>query len=84
MVLQEQAEQYQKDRETEHQMKMMELDLLAAEAGVTDIWEVELKPRGGGYSTYAVVSGRNSDIAARAARAKYPNYNIVGVAKLNR
>lgn len=84
LLLQKQAEEYQKDRETEQQMKVMELELQAAEAGVTDIWEVELKPRGGGYSTYVVVSGRNSDIAARSARMKYPNYNIVGVAKLNR
>jgi hypothetical protein len=83
LLLQKQAEQYQKDRETEQQMKVMELQLQAAEAGVTDIWEVELKPRGGGYSTYVVVSGRNSEIAARAARAKYPNYGVVGVAKIN-
>jgi hypothetical protein len=83
-LLQEQAEAYQRDREAERQMKEYELSLLEAEAGVTDIWEVELRPRGGGYSKMVVVSGRNSDVASRAAQAKFPNTIVVGVAKLSR
>jgi hypothetical protein len=83
LLLQKQAEAYQRDRETEQQLKQVELSLLAAEAGVTNIWEVELKPRGGGYSKMVVVPGRNSDVAARSAVAKYPNYTVVGVAKIS-
>lgn len=84
LLLQKQAEAYQRDREAEHQMRMMELELSAVEAGVTDIWEVELKPRGGGYSRVVVTSGRNSDVAARKVTEKYPGYVIVGVAKISR
>lgn len=84
LLLQKQAEAYQRDREAEHQMRMMELELSAAEAGVTDIWEVELKPRGGGYSRVVVASGRNSEVAARKAMEKFPGHTVVGIAKISR
>jgi hypothetical protein len=84
LLLQKQAEAYQRDRETERQLKQIELSLLAAEAGVTSIWEVELKPRGGGYSKMVIVPGRNSDVASRAAVDKFPNHTVVGVARISR
>jgi hypothetical protein len=84
LLLQKQAEAYQRDREAEQQIKQMELNLLAADAGVTSIWEVELKPRGGGYSRMVVVPGRNSDVASRTAMEKFPNHTVVGVARISR
>jgi hypothetical protein len=84
LLLQKQAEAYQRDREADQQMRLMELDLAAAQAGVTSIWEVELIPRGGGYSRTVVVTGRDSEVAARAALAKFPNHSVGGIAKVSR
>jgi hypothetical protein len=84
LMLQAQAEAYQRDKENEHKMRVMELQLQAVAAGVTDIWEVELLPRNGrGPSRVVVVSGRDSDAAARAALSKFPGYSIGGAAKIS-
>jgi hypothetical protein len=82
MMLQAQAQAYQRDREEERRLRMLELDLLAATAGVTSIWEVELFPRGGGYPRMVVVPGRNSEAAAQAALAKFPGSTVGGIARI--
>ncbi|MEX2187567.1 MAG: SHD1 domain-containing protein [Pirellulales bacterium] len=84
LLLQKQAEAYQRDHETERQLKQVELDLLAAAAGVTSIWEVDLRPRGGGYSRTVMVPGRDSDVATRAALDKFPNCTVIGIARRSR
>jgi hypothetical protein len=82
------AEAYQRDRENSQQiqMKMMELELLATAAGVTELWEVQLTPNRGvaGYPRVVVVPGKNSNDAKQIATQRFPGYRAGSVAQANR
>lgn len=61
-------------------MKVMQLQLLAAETGLVDLWEVMLLPPNSyGYPYYVVVPARNSLIAQRIAMQRYPGWRMVGI-----
>jgi hypothetical protein len=79
------AQAYQRDREMNQQIKMMELELLATAAGATDLWEVQLFPGRGvaGYARVVVVPGQNSDDAKRIAMQRFPGYTAGTVAQAN-
>jgi hypothetical protein len=67
-------------------MKMLELELLAAASGATDLWEVQLFPNRGvvGYPRIVVVPGRNSEDAKRIAMQRFAGYAAGAVAQANR
>ena len=44
LMLQSLAEAYQRDKQVERQISVMQLEMLAVGAGVTDLWEVRLFP----------------------------------------
>lgn len=84
--LQTQAMEHQRNQQASQKMAMMQLELLAVGAGVTDLWEVYLEPgpRVRGYPQAVVVPGRDSDQASYAALQKYPGYVLGSVRKVSR
>ncbi|QDS92171.1 hypothetical protein FF011L_09080 [Roseimaritima multifibrata] len=66
----------------QRQMRMLELGLLAADAGVTDIWQVEvIPPNSYGYGRMVVVSAQNSSFARRKVAQQFPGWMIGAIAK---
>ncbi|MCD0462833.1 SHD1 domain-containing protein [Roseiconus lacunae] len=64
--------------------RLMDLQLQAATAGVTDVWQVGLIPRVSyRYPTTVVVYAENSRGARIAASAKYPGWRIGPIRKLS-
>jgi len=86
LMLRTAAQAYQRDREMNQQVKMMELTLLATAAGATDLWEVQLYPRPGvaAYPRIVVVPGSNSSAAKQVAMQRFPGYNAGAVSQANR
>lgn len=82
------AQAYARDRERERaeqqRITRLQLALMAAAADVTDMWEVELVPRGNYPWTSTIVVANNSAQAMAIAASKNPNYTIGAVRKLNR
>jgi hypothetical protein len=79
-----QAESYQQQREADaasHQIQMMQLELLAVNAGLVAIWEVMLRPRPGVYArpTSVIVPAQNSLDAEQQALQNYPGFTVIGV-----
>jgi hypothetical protein len=74
LMLQAQADAYQRDHEANQQASMVKLDALAYLTG--DLWEVQLIPQnpqlGGPLSV--MVPARNSRAAVQAALSKHPGY----------
>ena len=65
------------------QIAEIKLQLQAYDAGLFDLWEVELiVPGNGRYSV--IVPGRSSDDAARMALTKYPGNRVGAIAKKRR
>jgi hypothetical protein len=85
LMLQAQAQAYQRDRAANQQIAQMELALLATAAGVTSLWEVQLIPRQGAAAIprNVVVPARDSRQAAAAALRQFPNYVVGPARKLN-
>ncbi len=92
-LMRSQADSYQRQRQRQqnneassHQIQMMQLELLAANAGLTTIWEVLMRPNNGLYSriTSVVVSARNSAQAEQIALQKYPGFLTVGIQAVSR
>ncbi len=75
------ALEYQRDRKRSQQIELLKLDMLAATAGVVDIWEVGLVPRAGTFNRpiTVMVPAMNSGIASNLALQRYPGYTIFGV-----
>ncbi|QDT02061.1 hypothetical protein K227x_04320 [Rubripirellula lacrimiformis] len=66
----------------QRQMQMMELSLLAADSGLTDIWQVELRPRHRyGYSRTIMVSAQSSLFAREKVAQRFPGWTIGAIAK---
>lgn len=67
-----------------HPVRMIDLQLQAATAGVTDIWEVLLYPSAPyGYPRTVVVPAENSRGAEIAATRNYPRWRVGPVRKLS-
>jgi hypothetical protein len=84
LLLQSLAQQYQQDRKRKQQIAMMQLELQAYDAGLYSLWEVQLLPTRGGRPFIAIVPGRNSEDAARAALSRNPGYTVGGIARIRR
>lgn len=84
LLLQSQAQEYQQDRKRMEQIALMQLELQAFDAGLFSLWEVQLLPARGGRPFIAVVPGRNSEDAARAALTRNPGYTVGGIARIRR
>jgi len=84
------AQEYQRNQaaqqQQQQQIQMMQLGLMAVNAGVTDVWQVQLMPRPGvrGRPTAVVVPARNSREASAAAMQKYPGFVAGAARQLNR
>lgn len=66
----------------ERKMQWMELSMLAAGAGVTDVWEVAIfPPNRYGYGQRVLVSAENSGLARLQVAKKYPGWRIGPIAK---
>lgn len=74
--LESQARAYQRDQQVNREIARMQLDLLAFNAGLVDLWEVYLMPgRGGiGFPISVIVPARNSLQATMAALERNPGY----------
>lgn len=83
LMLSSAARAYQQDQAYKNQAQMMQLDLLAIDAGVTDLWEVLLVPRNPYvYPFTVVVSARDSATAQAVAAGRYPGYVVDATRKL--
>lgn len=80
-----QAQAYQQDKQATQQIQKVQLELLAYNAGLFALWEVQLLPRTAAQQPMVVVvPGRNSADATNAALARYPGYATGAVAKVTR
>jgi len=84
--LEAQAKAYQADQQAQRQMMMMQIQLQGYQAGLFDLWEVQLMPGAGivGMPMLVVVPGRNSEQAAANAIQMNPGYIAGSVAKVLR
>lgn len=83
LMLSSAARAYQQDQAYKNQAQMMQLNLLAIDAGVTDLWEVLLLPRNPyAYPFTVVVPARDSATAQVVAASKYPGYLVDATRKL--
>jgi len=86
VLLRAEADEYQRRKEAKEQenkrIQMMQLGMLAVNAGVTSLWEVKLAPGRGMYGRpmKVVVPANTSGEAKRAALQRYPGY-IAGPSK---
>jgi hypothetical protein len=86
VLLRAEADEYQRKKEAKEQQRqqiqMMQLGLLAVNAGITSLWEVTMAPGRGVYGRpmKVVVPANNSGEAKRAALQRYPGY-IAGPSK---
>jgi hypothetical protein len=80
-----QADNYQQQQASQaaasQQIQMMQLQMLAVNAGVISIWEVIMRPADNVYHrTFSVmVPAANSEQARYAAFQQYPGYHLVGI-----
>jgi hypothetical protein len=85
-LLQSQAKAYQQDRQTQQQIAVMQLRMQGYEAGLYDLWEVELfpGPRVASPPLRVVVPGRDSRSAAAEAMRLNPGFTAGAVGKVSR
>jgi len=85
LMLQSEAMEYQRYEQEEsrqrQQIEILKLNLLAAQTGLTSIWEVGLRPGPGVYGRQisVMVTARNSEIATQMALQQHPGYFVFGV-----
>jgi hypothetical protein len=86
LLVQSQAQAYQKDRETNQQIAMMQLQMQGYDAGLFDLWEVCLYPAAGtsGYPLLVVVPARDSRAAAAEAVRRNPGFVSGAIARVSR
>jgi hypothetical protein len=79
------AKEYHRDRQVDRQIKMMQLELLAVNAGVVDLWEVALLPQPGSRvpGRFVIVPARNSLQASQAALMKFPGHVVGPIRRVN-
>ena len=84
-LLSAQAEAYHRDRQAKEQIHATQLMLSAVDAGVVDLWEVQLIPKRGvaARPMFVVGPARNSQQAINAALARNPNFVAGAARKLN-
>ena len=85
VVAQAQAQAYQRDHQANQQAQHVELALLAANAGITTIWEVGLSPKRGvaAQQLSVIVPARDSRQAQIAAMNQHPGYVAGPVRRLS-
>jgi hypothetical protein len=85
-LLRSQAQAYHQDQAANHQIAMMQLQMQAYQAGLFDLWDVELFPGRGvsGGPLVVVVPARDSRAAAEEAMRLNPGYVSGAVAKVIR
>lgn len=83
------AEEYQRNRDAEtktnQQIQIMQLGLMAVNAGITNVWQVQMNPRPGirARQTYAIVPAKTSAEATALAAQKYPAFIPGAVRQMN-
>ena len=84
--LQSQAAAYQRDRQIDRQIAVMNLNLQAIQAGLTSAWEVTLYPSAGNPMAprWVVVPGRNSLQATDLALKQNPGFYAGPVRRVSR
>ncbi len=84
LMLSSTARAYQQDAALQAQARRLQLELLAVDAGVTDLWEVLLiPPNPYAYPFTVVVPARDSGSAQIMVQEKYPAYTVDATRKLN-
>jgi hypothetical protein len=76
----------QRDKEVQHEVAMLKLNMQAVQAGVTSLWEVTLWPADGqpGPPAWVVVPGRDSRQATAAALEQNPGFVVGPVRRVSR
>lgn len=76
----------QQYRAEQQQIQLLRLNMLAANTGLTSIWEVGLRPRPGVYGRpiTVMVTAQNSQLATAMALQQYPAYVVYGVRRASR
>ena len=84
--MQAQAQAYQQDRAANQQIAMMQLQMQGYQAGLFDLWEVQLFPGRGVASPpfLVVVPARDSRSAAAEAVRLNPGFAAGAVSKVRR
>lgn len=83
LMLSSAARAYQQNQAFRNQAQLMQLDMLAVDAGITDLWEVLLLPRNPyAYPFTVVVPARDSATAQAAAAQRYPGFDVDATRKI--
>jgi hypothetical protein len=79
------ADTYRQDQAAQQQIGLLQLQMLAVNAGVTSLWEVRLLANAAGTGPYlsVVVPARDSATAKRLALEQHPGYIVGPVRKVN-
>lgn len=86
LYMQAMAREFQRDREFNQQVQLIQTQLLGVASGVTDLWEVALVPPGGTIfqARTVIVPARNSMQAAQMAAQQWPGMVIGPANRVNR
>jgi hypothetical protein len=86
LYMQTLAAQYQRDRQADRQIKMLQLGMMSVQAGLTDVWEVAMIPPNGNFyqAQSVVVPARNSRDAQQLAMQQWPGYIVGATRRINR
>ncbi|OYP30470.1 hypothetical protein CGZ80_22290 [Rhodopirellula sp. MGV] len=89
LLIRSEAMEYQRSvaQQAEYQrLEMLKLTMLAAQTGLTSIWEVQLKPNPGVYGRpiSTMVYANDSKTATQMVLPNYPGYSLIGVRKASR
>ena len=85
-LLQSQAQAYQQDRMANQQVAMMQLQMQGYQAGLVDLWEVQLVPKPGvaSFPLSVIVPARDSRSAVNEALCRNPGFVAGAAAKVSR
>ena len=86
LYMQTLAAEYQRDRQAQLQIQMLQLELLSVQAGLNDYWEVLMVPPNGNFymAQTVVVPARNSLEAQQIAAQRWPAYRVDATRRINR
>jgi len=86
LYMQAMAREFQQDRQLDRQIKLIQTQLLAIGAGVTDLWEVAMIPPGGNIfqARSVIVPAINSLQASQLAAQQWPGLVVGPVRRVTR
>lgn len=86
LYMQAMARDFQRDRQFDRQVQLIQTQMLAVASGIVDLWEVAMVPRGGNIfqARSVIVPARNSAQASQLAAQKWPGLMVGSIRRVTR